>query len=116
MRTAWEVVSASSRTLTLYHGTTPEKAAQIEREGLKPNEAVPSATWFMLTTSLGQAERYGHGAVVVVEVPEDRVWHHGAEDALLWPGQPHPVYGFESTAYALKQTVPASMVAEVLAS
>ena len=112
MKTAWVLESAKA-TLTLYHGTSPELAAQIRQEGLKVPAGV-MGKWFMLTDSYDQAVRYSQGAVVTFEVPEDKIWSSGSTGAVLWPGEPHHVYGFDAVAYAPKDgIVPASMVAKV---
>jgi hypothetical protein len=103
----------SRDTVTLYHGTSREAAGRILCEGLRaPAHIMHPAGWLMLTTSRGQAARYGRGAVLTFEIPADEMSYRH-ERGRVWPGEAHNVYGFDATAYAPKGIIPAEYVTDV---
>ena len=90
----------------LYHGTHVEESAQgIRDTGLRPvaPHILFPARWPTLTTDRGQAERYGKN-VVEVHLSTAEAEHH------LWPAQPHTAYGFEASAYAVREHIPPEKV------
>lgn len=113
------LAKASGSSIKLYHGTLAEYLPSIKAQGLKPPEGMGfSANWFMLTTSFEQAARYasGRGDPIVIEydIPLSKIWDHGVQDALLWPGGEHNAYiEGGATAYALRQPLPGSFIVRV---
>ena len=108
--------------LTLYHGTLASRIPAIKAEGLKPPPGVSPAGWFMLTTSFEQAARYtpdrpdDPSVVLEYRLPENMIYafsNPNRGNAVLWPGQPHNVYGFDATAYAVKDVLPSRYLHEV---
>jgi GNAT superfamily N-acetyltransferase len=72
----------------------------------------------MLTTSREQAAAYSPGGVVLeYRIPTERIY--GSDDyqrggePLLWPGQPHDVYGHAATAYAVNGPLPSEYLVGV---
>lgn len=94
----------SQQFTTLYHGTSAENAASIQREGFRaPDEAghIFPAKWYTLTDDREVADAYSNaGATVELHVPNDRMHEH------LWPGAEH----IRGTSYAVKRSLPSSYV------
>lgn len=93
--------------MTLYHGTTADNAASIQREGFRPATGhIFPAKWPTLTESRQAADAYAspgeyrEAATVEMHVPI------GEMDRLLWPAQEH----MGGAAYAVKRHVPAAYV------
>jgi hypothetical protein len=86
----------------LYHGShRPEDVESIRSEGMRsvPEHVLSPARWPTLTTSRGQAERYGKH-VVEVHLPQQVAHTH------LWPAQHHTAYGYDAQAYAVRKPIP----------
>lgn len=87
---------------TLYHGShRPEDVESIRSEGMRPpnGNVLSPAGWPTLTTSRGQAERYGKHVVEVHLSQQDAHTH-------LWPGRAHGTYGYDAQAYAVRKHIP----------
>jgi hypothetical protein len=86
----------------LYHGTHREEdVTGIRSEGMRRANAhvLFPAKWPTLTTNRAQAERYGKHVVEVHLTPELAQKH-------LWPEQEHTAYGFDASAYAVREHIP----------
>lgn len=107
--------SEGTTDLVLFHGTSAAKVDAIRTQGLNPPPGVSPAGWFMLTTSFEQAARYAtaEDAVVLEYRIPAALTSYRAEGGLLWPGQPHDVYGFAATAYAVKGSIPGQYLVAV---
>ena len=80
--------------LTLYHGTAPDKANKILKEGLKsPEHADQRPNWFMLVDNPEAAKDFGEH-VLKVNLPHDAV-----KQKMIWSGKDSS-YGKQ---YALRQ-------------
>lgn len=98
----------------LFHGTRLSRVAGIERDGLHPPEGVNPWTWYMLTTSQSQAERYSMPvpgdptAVIEYRLSPEQV------EQYLGRATPHDVYGFSAQAYGVaRPPLPGSLIHKV---
>ncbi len=102
----------SAAPVTLYHGTHDEGLAHIQQNGLQAPSGVNPAMWPMLTDNFDQAARYGQGKVVEYQFqPQHLDFRH--PEGMLWPAQPHDVYGHPANAYGIKNNLPPSMITKV---
>jgi len=104
----------SAGILTLYHGTRASLVPTIRAEGLRPPPGVNPFTWYMLTTSREQAERYtaGKSDAVVIEYQVPAKFIERGPERILF-GTQHDVYGFAATAYAIKESLPGEYITAI---
>jgi hypothetical protein len=66
---------------TIYHGTTPEAAAAIERDGFDVSRSADGTIWFTSNQDIGEVAATGSGAVVARAFDEANLKLGGWEEA-----------------------------------
>lgn len=102
------------KTLTLYHGTSKNKASKIKLEGLKSPRPF-DAKWYILTSDFDDAASFAYDEPTVIEfeipIEENEYWEGYP---YLWEGNKEKENSaYKGDFYAAKEIIPAKFIKKI---